>query len=339
MRNLLESWKSAAWHPAAGVARPFVRHRHPQASPGLVWREGPEPDGVRVTVVIPTTDAHRGGYFPQLLEQVARQTLAGYEVIVVRGDPRQGRAINIAAALARGEYVLTLDDDTSLPDPESFTKLAAVLDAHPEIGLAGGNNVVPPGASAFVRQAMRQIPRRSWVPVTRVTESDLAEHPCLMMRRADFEAVGGENELLPRGLDPYLRQAFRESGKRVVVVPGVTYSHLPPATWTALLRQFVRNGRQAAFVNCHYPQWVVETPGEHGPFEVRVPFRRRAARYLSSLVASAASGRWIWFWCQLGYAAGFAAGWVAEQGRRRRGAAPGPAGLDQAKPGGEESVR
>lgn len=330
---------TAVWRPAADIERPFVRYRHPGRSPGFVWRQGPAADGLRVTIVIPTADAHRGGYFQQLLRQLGRQTVDACEVIVVRGDPRQGRAINTAAALARGRYFLTLDDDTALPDPESLRRLAAVLDDHPDIGLAGGNNVIPSQASAFVRRTMREIPRRSWSPVSALTDSDLAEHPCLMMRTEEFKAVGGENELLPRGLDPYLRQAFRDVGKRVVIVPGALYSHLPPATWSRLLKQFLRNGRQAAFVNCRYPQWVIETPPGHGPFEPRMPFRRRMVRYLAALAGSLRSRQWIWLSCQMAYAAGFAAGWMMEQAGGRDKAPSMGVDLRPDKPGGGPSSR
>jgi len=172
-------------------------------------------------------------------------------------------------ALARGKYLLTIDDDISLPDPETFRKLVAVMQAHPDIGMAGGNNLIPADASPFQRRVMREIPRWSSEPVSEITESDRAEHGCLIMRAAVFKAVGGENELIPRGLDPYLREAFREAGKRVVVVPGVIYHHLPPESLRTLLQQFLRNGRQAAFANRHYPQWVIETPSSHGPFRAR----------------------------------------------------------------------
>ena len=304
-RNLRARFHAASWRPAREVPRPFVRHRNPTPSPGRVWHDPVGEGEPLVTVVIPTSDADREGYFGQLLEQMGRQTLQQYELIVVLGDPRQGRAINIAAALARGRYLLTLDDDTSLHAPAAFANLVAVLEARPEIGMAGGNNVVPDDASPFVRRAMQQIPRRSWMPVREVTESDLAEHPCLMMRTEEFKAVGGENEWLPRGLDPYLRQAFRDLGKRVVVVPGVLYSHLPPATWRGLLRQFVRNGRQAAFVNRHYPQWVIETPSAHGSFTLRVPFWVRAARFPWQLAKALLTGKPIWCLCEVAYAVGF----------------------------------
>ena len=78
---------------------------------------------VTLSVVIPTSDAHRGGYFRDLLVQIGRQDFRDFEVIAVRGDPRQGRAINVGAELARGKYLLTLDDDTALPDPATFSKL------------------------------------------------------------------------------------------------------------------------------------------------------------------------------------------------------------------------
>lgn len=304
-RNLRARFHVASWRPAREVPRPFVRHRNPVPSPGRVWHD-PVGEGVPLlTVVIPTSDANRNGYFEQLLGQLSRQTLQHYELIVVLGDPCQGRAINIAAALAQGRYFLILDDDTSLHAPEAIANLVAVIEARPEIGLAGGNNVIPDDASPFVRRVMRQIPRRSWVPVREVTESDLAEHPCLIMRTEEFKAVGGENEWLPRGLDPYLRQAFRDLGKLVVVVPGVIYSHLPPATWRGLLRQFVRNGRHAAFVNRHYPHWVIETPSDHGAFPLRAPSWVRAARFPWQLAKALLTGKPVWCLCEIAYAVGF----------------------------------
>lgn len=310
MRRLRQSFTRAEWRPAAAVNRDFVRYRHPQPSPGQIWRDAPKHVAIRLSVVIPTTDADRSGSFPRLLEQVEAQTFHEFELLVLRGDPRQGRAINIGAALAQGEYLMTLDDDTSLPDPETFTKLVRFMEADPELGVAGGNNVVPKDAPSFVRRAMQQIPRRSWRPVETITDSDLAEHPCLIMRTAEFKAIGGENELLPRGLDPYLRQAFREAGKRVVVVPGVFYHHLLPDQWAGLFRQFYRNGQQAAYVNRHYPQWAIETPSIHGTFRSRLPLPIRLLRFPVRTLLALLTGKPIWFFSQVAYGLGFLCHWV-----------------------------
>jgi hypothetical protein len=153
---------------------------------------------------------------------------------------------------------------------------------------------------------MQQIPRRSWKPVIEITDSDLAEHPCMIMRLDEFKAVGGENELLPRGLDPYLREQFRLMGKRVVVVPGVTYHHLPPDNLTILLRQYYRNGLQAAYVNRNFPQWIIETPPDHGQFKVHYPRAKRYFRFSLRLIRALLDAKPLWFFCELSYALGFA---------------------------------
>ena len=296
--------ESNRWLPAADVGRPFVRHRNPDPSPAQVCRYGRRHGLIGLSVVIPTRDGSRNGYLSRLLDQVWIQEESSYELLVISGDPRQGRAINIAAALARGRYLLTLDDDTSLPDPMTFAKLTKVMEDHPDIGMAGGNNLIPKDGTPFVRRVMRELPRRSWPMVAEITDSDLAEHPCMIMRTAEFKQVGGENELIPRGLDPYLRMEFRKLAKRVVVVPGVVYHHLPPERLSRLLRQFYRNGIQAAFTNRHYPEWVIETPSRHGPFRTQFSFAFRICRFPLRLLLAVTTLKPIWFLCEMAYAAG-----------------------------------
>jgi glycosyltransferase involved in cell wall biosynthesis len=48
------------------------------------------------------------------LNQLSQQTVKDFETIVIKGDKRQGRAINTGVDFARGTYIVTLDDDTSL---------------------------------------------------------------------------------------------------------------------------------------------------------------------------------------------------------------------------------
>ena len=265
----------------------------------------------KVSIIIPTSDGYRNGLFPALLSQLSEQSFQDFETIIVKGDPRQGRAINTGADIARARYLLTLDDDTSLASADAIEKLYHVLEAHGSIGMAGGINVIPPGATPFVRRVMREVPRRFTPPVNEITDSDLAEHPLLIMRKDVFKGVGGENELIPRGLDPYLRKEFRRAGCRVVVVPGVHYSHLPPNTLPLLITQFYRNGRLAGFCNKFYPQWVFETPHTHGrEFMVQRSFSYRAARYLVNMVKRACKGHLIYLTVSLAYAVGFIRGYA-----------------------------
>lgn len=297
--------------------RQFVLHRNDDQLPPDIIVEvkeakfGQDQNDPKISVIIPTLDGHRNGLFPLLLEQLSEQTFQDFETIVIKGDPLQGRAINTAVDISKGKYILTLDDDTSLKSRNALEKLFEIMESNETIGMAGGLNVVPSDASYFIRRAMREIPRRSMPEVEEITDSDLAEHPLLMIRKEVFKRLGGENELLPRGLDPYLRDCFRQAGYRIVVVPGVRYSHIPPPTLLKLLKQFYRNGRQAAFVNRYYPQWVIETPDTHtSDFNPRRPLFFRMARYPWSLVKKVLRGHWIYVTASLAYAAGFVWGYL-----------------------------
>ena len=295
-----ENWKTARF-----TVRKFVKYPAAGQTDAEYLRIIRSKNDVKLTVIVPTVDAFRGGYFEELLDQIHYQRFTGFEIIVIRGDSRQGRAINIGADLAQGEYLLTLDDDTSLSDIETFSKLVAIMDNNPDIGIAGGNNIIPENASSFIRRAMKEIPRRSWKPVQVITESDFAEHPCMIMRLKEFKAVGGENELIPRGLDPYLRNCYRQARKRVVIVPEVIYHHLPPASLKDLLWQFYRNGFQASYAKRHYPQWIIETPNHHGSFRPHASFAVRLFRFPVRLAKALITGKFIWFLSEVAYAAGY----------------------------------
>jgi hypothetical protein len=75
---------------------------------------------------------------------------------------------------------------------------------------------------------MREIPPRSIPTITHIADSDLAENPMLLINKDVLFQEGSENEMISRGLETYLREAFRKAGYRVVVVPGAEYSHLRP---------------------------------------------------------------------------------------------------------------
>ena len=293
------------WKAAYSVCRTFVKFLNPERSPGeyLIWFANNSQ--IKLSVIIPTSDCYRGGYFSKLIEQIQKQNFSDFEIIVVRGDPRQGRAINVGASLAQGKYILTLDDDTALPNPDAFTVLVKAIENSSDIGMAGGINFIPKDATSFIRRTMNELPRRLTPPVDKVVDSDMAEHPLLIMRRDVFLKIGGENELIPRGLDPYLREEFRKAGFRVVVVPGAKYSHLPPSTLPKLIKQFFNNGKQAAFCNIFYPQWVIETPDQHGEFVSKIPFSKRIIRYFKELLKAILGRKWILLSSKIAYAAGF----------------------------------
>jgi len=289
--------------------RDFVRHANtdPTSELRVYEASGIAGEFPSVPALIPTAVAGRGHHLTRLLGQLENQTFQDFEVVIVQGDKRQGRALNLAAAAARGDLLIIMDDDTSLGHPEVFENLVSTMAKHDDIGMAGVANTVPDDASWLVRRVMIEIPRRHSEVVSEMVESDMAEHPCCAIPKHVFETIGGENEIIPRGLDPYLRHEIREAGFRVVVIPNTFIYHLPPDKMGRLPRQFVRNGRQSALCTVRYPQWVIELTEEHGD---EVPEKRsmlqRVGRAAGRLTGALFAGRFIWFATTMAYQIGFA---------------------------------
>jgi len=196
-----------------------------------------------------------------------------------------------------------------LGDARVLEHLVTAMEQDPTIGIAGAASVIPPDAPPIVRRAMREVPRRSSPVVDVVTESDMAEHPCLAIRRRLFYQVGGEHELIPRGLDPYLRAEVRRLGYRVVVVPETWIHHLLPSTFRGILRQYYRNGAGAAYVKKFYPRWVIEQAEVHNePVGERTSLPARALRYVGRTARAVCRGQWVYLGTLGAYALGYAWG-------------------------------
>ncbi len=261
----------------------------------------------RVTVVIPSLDGDRNGRLAELLRTLRLQSFRDFEVRVALGDPRQGRAINQAVRSGSGDIIITLDDDSQLGHPRVLENLVRALDADPTIGIAGGSTIPAPDATWLQRAACRQIPRRHFPVVDRVVDSDMAQHPCLAMRREVFEAVGGEDEELIRGLDPDLRHRVREAGYRVTIIPDTWVAHPLPDGLGKIFRMFIRNGRGSAFARRHFGDRVYElTDGTPDlKFAPKRPFWYRVLRFPFRTIHSAIALRWIKLLSEVGYLAGY----------------------------------
>ena len=265
----------------------------------------------KVSVIIPSRDGYRNGAVPRLLESVAQQTLTDYEIHLIKGVSPQGKAINQAAAVAKGETLIILDDDSCLANEKVFDQLVSALEKDRTIGMAGASIQMPPDANPFQRRAGKQFPRFNMPEVTEITDSDFACHGCCAIPRRVFQEVGGEREDLIRGLDPDLRVRLRSAGYRVVLVPDAVAYHPLPEDWRALLRMFFRNGFGSAYARKFHPDSVYETHErlDATSFRPRRSFFFRLVRFPFRLMTALLQGQLIRFAAYTAYACGYLWGW------------------------------
>jgi len=295
----------------SNINRPFVKYPNGESEGKIeIHRDDPDRKPL-VSIIIPTADATRDGLLPSLLEQLKQQTFRDFEIIVIIGDMRQGRAINCGAQVAEGKYLITFDDDTRLGHNDLLGKMVNQIEQYADIGMAGVANLVPEDASFFVKRVMKELPRRTSPMVDEIIDSDMAEHPCCIIPKKVFLKVGGENEIIPRGLDPYLRQEIRKAGYHVVVLPGVYIHHLPPKTFRKFVRQFYRNGKMAAYVNKFYPEFVIELTTKHGD---KVTEKRsvitRTLSYIGRLLKTLFTLRVFYLLSMVLYLTGYVMGYI-----------------------------
>ena len=227
-------------------------------------------------------------HLDNILRSLSEQTLPPESVLLVVGDKRQGRAINYGVSQSETTYIATVDDDTMIDDPELFQKLINAISADPSIGIAGAACVIPDHASEFQKRAMREIPRRFFPVQKETVDSDMVQHPCLVMPRKLFLDIEGEDEELVRGLDPVLRKKVRDAGRRVAIIADTCVYHLIPDGFWKVMRMYYRNGRGSGFASRNYPERVLELSDGYdgGSFAERKPFIHRVFRRIGSLALS-----------------------------------------------------
>jgi N-acetylglucosaminyl-diphospho-decaprenol L-rhamnosyltransferase len=166
-----------------------------------------------------------------------------------------GRACNQGAAAGTAEYVLVLNSDI-IVRPGAIGRLVAFLEGEPDHVACGGRVVDPGTDSVQVGHAVRAFPRfasqavqmlgleRNWPsnPISRralgldldyerTQDVDQPPGSCLLVRRADFDAVGGFDEGFYYWYeDVDLCRRLRDRG-RIAYVHDAPFEHLGSATF------------------------------------------------------------------------------------------------------------
>jgi GT2 family glycosyltransferase len=178
------------------------------------------------------------------------------------------KANNMGIRASFGELLLLLNGDTLVP-PGAIDRLVAVLDARPAVAVVGPRLVDGNGRAELsfgrmlspLNELRQKLRARGNVErlTSREREVDWVSGACLLVRRADAEAVG----LLDERYFMYTEDvdfcaAIRARGRRVLYTPSAEFVHLrgrsrqtaPRATESAYRRG------QIAFYEKHHPRWA-----------------------------------------------------------------------------------
>jgi glycosyltransferase involved in cell wall biosynthesis len=164
----------------------------------------------------------------------------------------RGRARNLAAAAARGEYVHFLDDDVTVP-PELFARTVRRFAQDPRLSAVGGPNLTPADSSAFERAVGRVLSSRlgAWSmraryrvlgPARPAGEESLML--CSLAFRADADGPGGLrfDERLISAEENLLLERIRRRGGRMLYDPELVVRHRRRARWRGFLEQTFKSG-------------------------------------------------------------------------------------------------
>lgn len=258
------------------------------------------------SIIIPVFKLLGNKYIEQLLQSIAYQTHKPLEVHIVSGDSRQGRSINYGVSACKTKYIATLDDDSIIDDSMLFEKLVKAMEADSTIGIGGASCLIPPDASPLQKKAMKEIPRRFFPVQKENVDSDMVQHPCLIMERDYFNGIGGEDESLVRGLDPVLRKKGRDGGKRVVIIADTWVYHALPSSIGGIMEMYYRNGRGSGFALRFYPEKILELSDgyDKGVFVEKRPMPFRMIRRIGYILFSLLCFKLIRFLMEISYTAG-----------------------------------
>jgi GT2 family glycosyltransferase len=179
------------------------------------------------------------------------------------------RASNIGMRETTGVNVLLLNSDTVVP-AGALDRLVSALGRHPDVAIVGPRLVDASGRAelSFGRMIgplneLRQKRLARGGAVDAMTRHqhypDWVSGACLLVRRADAEAVGGFDErFFMYTEDVDFCAAIRARGRRVLFVPEVEVVHLrgrSTAAAPAATEQAYRRSR-IAFYEKHHPRWA-----------------------------------------------------------------------------------
>jgi len=263
----------------------------------------------KASIIIPSLDGYRDGNVPRLISQLKNQTFRNFEIIIIKVFRPNGKARNVGAKKAKGEILISIDDDVTIGHERVIENLVRYLESDESIGLLGISKLVPKDSNWFQRRCAKEIPRSTSPIYDELIEGDLVDHMCIAIRRDLYFKVGMENENLIRGTDPDLRYRIGQAGYKVAIAPNSWGYHPMPKTLGKLLKMFFQNGMGSSWVQRHYPELAFHDSEDHtSHFRPKTSLPFRILTSLLDILESIVRGHLFYFFSRISYAMGFAYG-------------------------------
>jgi N-acetylglucosaminyl-diphospho-decaprenol L-rhamnosyltransferase len=200
--------------------------------------------------------------------EALRQRWTGVRLIQAGGNLGFSKGNNLGIRQSFGELVLLLNGDTLVP-AGAIDGLVAVLDSRPDVAIVGPRLVDANGRAELsygrmispLNELRQKLRARGNVErlTSREQAVDWVSGACLMVRRADAEAVG----LLDERYFMYTEDvdfcaAVRARGRTVLFAPRVQIVHLRGRSRQSAPRaaEHAYRRSQIAFYQKHHPAWA-----------------------------------------------------------------------------------
>lgn len=199
-------------------------------------------------------------------------SVLGGDVQIITNQENQGfaKACNQGAAVARGKYLVFLNNDT-IPQAGWLNALVEEAESDSAVGVVGSKLLYPDGTvqhAGVVRDIEHRLPYHIYKnfsgdhrAVNRRREFQIVTAACMLIRRTLFEEVKGFDEEYVNGFeDADLCLKARESGYAVVYQPRSVVVHLESQTPG---RKMHENANAARFLKRWGAQWWAADEDRH----------------------------------------------------------------------------
>jgi glycosyltransferase involved in cell wall biosynthesis len=163
-------------------------------------------------------------------------------VIILDGPPGgPGRGRNAGAAIARGRWLVFIDQDVRV-HRDTLSRIAANVERFPDVVAMFGTYDAHPAAPGVLSEYRNLLHRR--VHCAGAGNAETFWAGCGAIRREAFEAANGFDIVrFPRGQieDIELGYRLRDAGGRILLDPAIEGTHLKRWTFAGMLRTDIRD--------------------------------------------------------------------------------------------------